>query len=965
MASSEPLIEASGVAAEVGGLERGRSYHMALACVLMVASGFAGLAYQIVWTQQSTSWLGHESAAVLAVVAAFFGGLALGALTLGSRIDRSARPARWYAGCEIVIGVWSLTLAALLEPASSALLGLIGPQPSAAWHWFVAFFGAALLLLPATVAMGATLPAMERVFAATSVRNISISALYAANTAGAVVGVIAAAFWLVPQLGLAHSALACAVLNFACAAVALSLRTNGANHEGAANANAHVSTATTATSADSGAGTAPSEHVDRAAAAPLKGTGFAEVADSAMASHRAPAIETTRGPSHILLLLGATGLLGIGYEVLVVRALSQVAENTVYTFALLLAVYLIGTALGAAIYGRWFIARATVPTSTSLGANKFTSSRDTSPNGHIETNGSVPADRLLTPLIQTLAATCLLGTLLLAGTDEIKNSLIALFGPSVTSALAGEVAMAVIAFLLPTIVMGALFSHLSTSARDKGISFGHAIGVNTLGAAIAPLLFGVVLLPMLGLKPALLLISAGYLLLAAKQAWSRPVQWALIAATVAGIIWGPSLHNTHIPEGGRLVSYFEGVMASVSVIEDESGIATLHINNRQQEGSSATLLADARQALLPVLLHPNPKRALFLGLGTGLTSSSATLQPDLQVDVVELVPQVIDAAAHFESSYSSDADRTRMHTMSADARRFIRTSEQRYDVIVADNFHPARSGSASLYTVEHFEAVRQRLSEGGVFCQWLPLHQLDLDTLRSIVRSFMTVYPHGAAVLATLSLDTPTVGLIAHRDDELFRRDEVRAQLATARSYNVENFGITDDLALLGNFIAGPQSLETFAGTAPLNTDDRPIVAYRAPNITYLPISTPRERLLELLSDVTVRPEEILADEQHSDWDRRLAAYWTARNRFVVAGQHVRPTSDVRDMLAQVREPLLEVLHLSPDFRPAYDPLVRMAAALAGRDGAAARALLSELQQVQPDRPEAARLLSEIDSQGQ
>lgn len=865
----------------------GRSRQIVLACLLMVASGFAGLAYQIVWTQQSTSWLGHESAAVLAVVAAFFGGLALGALTLGSRIDRSARPARWYAGCEIAIGLWSLTLAALLEPASSALLGLLGPQPSPAWHWFVAFFGTALLLLPATVAMGATLPAMERVFATTSSRNISISALYAANTAGAVVGVIAAAFWLVPQLGLAHSALVCAVLNFACAAVALSLQTNSARQEAATAA--------------------------------------------------------AQRPNHVLVLLAATGLLGIGYEVLVVRALSQVAENTVYTFALLLAVYLIGTALGAAFYSRW---RA----STSM------------------RNSDVPnaaSDRLLTALIQILAATCLVGTLLLAGAHKIKNSLIALFGPSVAAALAGEVAMAVIAFLLPTIVMGALFSHLSTTARDRGISFGHAIGVNTLGAAIAPLLFGVVLLPLLGLKLALLLISAGYLLLAARAAWSRPVQWIVIAATAACVIWSPSLHNTHIPAGGRLVSYFEGVMAGVSVIEDESGVATLHINNRQQEGSSATLLADARQALLPILLHPNPKRALFLGLGTGLTASSATLQPSLQVDVVELVPEVIDAAQYFESSYSRAADRSRMHTMSADARRFVRTSGEQYDVIVADNFHPARSGSASLYTVEHFEAVRQRLAKGGVFCQWLPLHQLDLDTLRSIVRSFLTVYPQGSAVLATLSLDTPTIGLIAHRDGELFSREQVRAQLAAARSYNVESFGITDDLTLLGNFFAGSRSLATFAGAAPLNTDDHPIVAYHAPTITYAPMSTPRERLLELLSDVEISPREIVADDQNSDWDSRLAAYWTARNRFIEAGRDVRPTSDVRDMLAQVREPLMEVLHLSPDFRPAYDPLVRMAAALAGMDGAAARSLLSELQQVQPNRPEAAQLLHAIDSQAQ
>ncbi|WP_232831258.1 fused MFS/spermidine synthase [Peristeroidobacter agariperforans] len=873
-------------AAEPTALERGRPRQIVLACLLMVASGFAGLAYQVVWTQQSTSWLGHESAAVLAVVAAFFGGLALGALTLGSRIDRSARPARWYAGCEIVIGAWSLTLAALLEPASSALLGLIGPQPSATWHWFVAFFGTALLLLPATVSMGATLPAMERVFATTSARNISISALYAANTAGAVVGVIAAAFWLVPQLGLAHSSLACAVLNFVCAAVALSLQTNG----------------------DS--------------ATPAPGSGI------------------LRGPNHTLLLLAATGLLGIGYEVLVVRALSQVAENTVYTFALLLAVYLIGTALGAAAYSRW---RASKPMRS----------------------GEISSDRLLTPLIQVLAATCLLGTLLLAGADEIKNSFIGAFGPSVASALAGEVAMAIIAFLLPTLVMGALFSHLSTEARDGGISFGHAIGVNTVGAAIAPLLFGLVLLPVLGLKPALLLISVGYLLLVARPAWSKPAQWLVIGVTAASVIWSPSLHNTHIPRGGRLVSYSEGVMASVTVIEDKSGVATLHINNRQQEGSSATLLADARQALLPVLLHPNSKRALFLGLGTGLTASSATLQPSLQVDVVELVPEVIDAAQHFESSYPEAADRSRLHTMSADARRFVRTSEQQYDVIVADNFHPARSGSASLYTVEHFEAVRQRLAEGGVFCQWLPLHQLDVDTLRSIVRSFLAVYPNASAVLATLSLDTPTIGLIARRDGERFSLEQVSAQLSAANSYDVEGFGFPDDLALLGSFFAGPHSLTTFAGAAPLNTDDRPIVAYRAPTITYSPVSTPRERLLELLGDVEINPEEILAGELNLEWSNRLEAYWTARDRFIEAGRDVRPTSDVRDMLAQVREPLLEVLHISPGFRPAYDPLVRMAAALAGKDSAAARSLLSELQQVQPDRPEAAQLLNAIDSQAQ
>jgi spermidine synthase len=708
------------------------------------------------------------------------------------------------------------------------------------------------------------------VLATTRTNNVAISSLYAANTFGAVVGVIAAAFWLVPQLGLVRSAIACALLNFGCAATALSLQTS------------------------------VQERSQTQPASASKG---------------------------MLAMLAATGLLGIGYEVLIVRALSQIAENTVYTFALLLAVYLIGTALGAAIYGRWLI-------------------------------NTRHSDRLL----RALAAACLIGTLSLAGSDKIKESLLAAFGMSMTTALTAETAIAAMAFFLPTLVMGALFSHLSTSARSNGISFGHAIGVNTLGAAIAPFLFGVWLLPLLGLKFALLLVSIGYAMLVTRDSWRAPAQWTVAAAIVGGMIWAPSLEAVRIPEGGRLVSHVEGVTASVSVIEDAAGVATLHINNRQQEGSSATLLADARQALLPILLHPAPKRALFLGVGTGLTSSSATIDPALQVDAVELVPEVISATARFEASFAANADRSRLHMMSADARRFVRTSPEHYDVIVSDNFHPARSGSASLYTVEHFASVRERLAEGGLFCQWLPLHQLDLDTLRSIVRSYMKVYPHGAALLATLSLDTPTIGLISRRDGEPFDLEQVRERLASAQTFGANEFGITDDLSLLGSFIAGPQFLTNFAGGAPLNTDDRPIVAYRAPNITYAPDSSPRDRLVELLRDAEIGPAELLAGNG-GNWSTRLTSYWIARNQFIVAGRDVHPSSDVREMLAQVREPLLNVLHTSPDFRPAYDPLLRMAAALSRIDRDAARSLLGELQRAQPERPEAGEALSKLASE--
>src|SRR5262249_53529582 len=160
------------------------------------------------------------------------------------------------------------------------------------------------LLLPATGAMGATLPAMERITSRIQGEGENIAALYASNTFGAVIGVIASASWLVPSLGLMRTALVCVALNLTCSVASMVV--------------------------------------------------FPAIAESP--PREAP---VDRGRSRILLIkLAVTGLLGIGYEVLVVRVLSQVTESTVYTFATLLAVYLVGSAVGAAAYQRWLLSHA-------------------------------------------------------------------------------------------------------------------------------------------------------------------------------------------------------------------------------------------------------------------------------------------------------------------------------------------------------------------------------------------------------------------------------------------------------------------------------------------------------------------------------------------------------------------------------------------------------------------------------
>jgi len=818
----------------------------------MAASGFAALGYQIVWTQQAATWLGHEGTAALAVVAAFFGGLALGAAVLGRRVAGSARAARWYAACEALVGVWGVVLVFVIAPAGALLAGLVGATPSPAWHWAVAFGGCFLLLLPATAAMGATLPAMERVTASWSRPGLGLPALYAANTAGGVAGVLGVAFVLVPAFGLGRAALACAALNLLCAVGAWRL---------------------------GGASAAPAPPVARSAARP-----------------------------GIAWRLAATGLLGIGYEVLALRVLGQVCENTVFTFAWLLAVYLVGTALGAAALARW---------------------------------GKRPwadADRLLA----ALAAAVLAGTGSLWAADLQRAAVAAALGGGVAAQQLAEASLAVTAFGLPTLVMGALFSRLCLLARDAGLGLGPALSINTAAAALAPLIFGVGLLPAVGPKAALLLVAAGYLALLPWRQWPRP--WVLApAAAAAGVaLLAPPLQFVQVPEGGRILSHVEGPTAAVSVVEDGQGEAVLRINNRQQEGSSTTLRADGRQALLPLLLHPAPRRALFLGLGTGVTATTAALDPALQVQAVELLPEVIEATAFFTGAVGDAQARPRLQVQAADARRFVRQPGPAYDVIVADNFHPARSGSGSLYTVEHFQAVRARLAPDGLFCQWLPLHQLDRATLQSIVRSHLQVFPDAQALLATYSLQTPVLGLIGGRG--ALRPDiaALRRRLdASAGPLRLAEFGIDDEWALLGSLVAGPAELARLAGDAPLNTDDHNVVSYLAPRLTYAPDSSPGERLVALLHDLQPAPA---APSDADPVTARLAAYRRARDRFIEAGLHVKPAADAHDMLAQVREPLLAVLRTSPDFRPAYEPLRRMGLALQATDPAAAGALQDELR---------------------
>lgn len=439
----------------------------------------------------------------------------------------------------------------------------------------------------------------------------------------------------------------------------------------------------------------------------------------------------------------------------------------------------------------------------------------------------------------------------------------------------------------------------------------------------------------------------------------------MLFSGMAGLGYEMALRLVTVPPGGKVLRYVDGVMASVAVVQDASGARHLKIDERFTMGGTATRFSDRRQAHLPLLLHGAPRDALFLGLGTGMTFAAAAEHPDLQATGVELVPEILSLLDLFDPIFAdAQGDRARLRVLSADARRYVTATAERYDVIVADLFHPSRDGAGALYTVEHFTAVRDRLRESGLFCQWLPLYQLDLPTLRAIVRTFVAVYPQAQAYLAHYSLGMPILGLIARREPTQYSPGWVARRMQDGRlAEELRGTRLDTDFALFGGLLATAESLRRFAGDGPVNTDDFPLVTFQAPGFVYRAQAPPWQRLLCLLDALSADPAAALAlatDASGRALHHRLQRYWTARDAFLRAGVGVVPSDDARALLAQTREPLLRVVRMSEDFDAAYNPLLGMARALFESDPEMTLALLRELESANPAREDARSLRLEL-----
>ncbi len=514
------------------------------------------------------------------------------------------------------------------------------------------------------------------------------------------------------------------------------------------------------------------------------------------------ASEPTPAARFVPLLFFASGFVALGNEVVWARFLSLLLHNTVYTYTLTLAVVLVGIGVGSLLSGRW-----------------------------LDRIGGIRGRARLFGAIHVLLGLVVLGSLYLpvsfwrTWADPER--------------LGSQLALVSAVLLLPALLSGVSFPLAIRMVVERpglaGPSVGRLSALNTAGGILGSLGIGFVFLPMLGLDISVRITTALSLAIGVAAWWllvpgSGVVgRWALSLGAVACWVWIPVESGLRLPAdylGPResLIDFREGVGAHLAVIERQ-GKRELEIDRLWQgeDGKSHQILA----AHIPMLLHPDPKRILAIGLGPGQTASRFLLYPIERLDCVEIERELISLVEdHFDADWMRDA-RTRF--IVEDGRSYIDHADAQYDVISIEVGQTFRPGLAAFYTVEFYERARERLHPGGLASQFVPIHFLSLEQFESVVASFVHVFPHSVLwynrgeLLLIGRTDGPVL-LQGNRLQEL--ENEALARDLAFSHWGGPRFHVNRPENFAAAYLVGAQGLAAIATGAAHYRDDRPVLDY-------------------------------------------------------------------------------------------------------------------------------------------
>ncbi len=628
------------------------------------------------------------------------------------------------------------------------------------------------LVLPPCILMGATLPVLSRTLADPVGASRWVGWLYSSNTLGAVAGAFLTDFALIPTMGVTMAAVTAVACNGLAALASLIL---------------------------------------------------ARRCPASMADGPRPA---RAAPWTLYVAYGISGFAALGLQITWTRLFLMYMPARAFVFSLILTTFLAGLAIGSAAAAGW-ATRSNRPATVLVGMQVLLAGAALA--GVLWLN---PVDRLLvTPTV----------TAPLLKAAQLGASATIGFRFDVLQGLGRALAL----FALPTLLMGAIFPFVSRVALDERGGTGRPVGelyaANTIGAIAGSIAVGFWILPNRGAQGTLLWLAALIVVAAAMTAWyARPRVTAAGLAALGVVICAAfallpsdtlvrmlylSQHARHFsmdPSQVRLLK--EGPYGTVTVAETPRGPALLVDSMLMMGGSLEAQRYASMEGHLPLLLHPDPRQALVVCFGMGITMGAVSLHPDLEkTRCVELDPTVLEAAPWFERVNYDVLHRPRTEIVLGDGRNYLLRSREKFDVMTFEPPPPVNAGVVNLYSQEFYRLCSEHLTTQGVVAQWMPLPTLGDDGARMVIRTFQSVFP-----FATLWQGSPNnlilVGskspltIDANRFRDAFRPSELGKAL--------QAIGLEDDLSLLCSFLYGPDTLQDYARQAPIVTDDHPWLEY-------------------------------------------------------------------------------------------------------------------------------------------
>ncbi len=642
-------------------------------------SGFTGLVYEICWIRKASLVFGTTIFALSTVVAVFFAGLAIGSYLLGKYTDKTSQPLKAYAFLEIVLG--SIIL---INPAMFLLFnkfyGLLYPIifQNIIILSFIRILFIAVILLPPTILIGGTLPLFCKQYV-TDERKVllSVGLLYSLNTLGAVIGTLCCGFILIPRIGVNQSIRLCGILNIIIGVTIRQLRLPAS---------------------------IPTQRKDIER-------------NNKKQSSETDTFKTHPSSTHTRILIAIlfffSGFIALGNEIIWTRFLSLIIHNTVYMYTLTLAVLLTGIFLGS-------IEISLAPMRRYSGV----------------------------ALVFSLLQICigLSVTLVLIVPADFWQNIIDTQNKSM------PLWVSALIYLVPSILAGMSFPCAIRMVIDRthhaGFSVGRMSAINTTGGILGSLCVGFIILPVLGLQKSIILTTGmslciGFIaLLFLNRTVHAAVKSALIG--IACIIWFviPSITNTSVPadflaKNLKLVDFREGIHSFIAVIENEEDNLILEIDRLWQGGNEKSHQVIAAHA--PMLLHPNPKKVLNIGVGVGQTANSFLCYDIERFDCVDIERELFDVVRkHFAAEWMDDK---RVRIIIEDGRNFASYTNEKYDIISIEIGQIFRPNLAFFYTVEFYRNVRERLNENGIVSQFVPLTFPGIEGFLSVIRTFLEIFP--------------------------------------------------------------------------------------------------------------------------------------------------------------------------------------------------------------------------------